>query len=138
MVPYLPNELWTSAETAKYLGLTQTRLLLLAGKGLIPGSYKAGPGQHASWRFDADKIRTFKLLRDEHARKVTGMMNIHEAAEFLKYTKEAVRRQTRLGRIKAIKDGDSSKAEWRYAKADLTQFLINRSKSDNNGEGSNA
>ena len=118
--------------------LTQNRLLLLAGKGLIPGSYKAGPGLHADWRFDADKIRAFKLKRDERAEKVAGMMNVLEAADFLKYTEESVRRLTRQGRIKAIKDSDGPKAEWRYAKVDLTQFLVDRSKSDNYGEGTNA
>jgi len=65
MAPYLPKELWISAETAKYLGIKQNRLISLANKGLVPGSYKAGLGQHADWRFDADKIRAFKLKRDE-------------------------------------------------------------------------
>jgi hypothetical protein len=138
MVTYLPSELWTSAETAKYLGFKQNRLILLAGKGLVPGSYKAGPGLHADWRFDADKIRTYKLMCDERAEKVAGMLNIHEAASFLKYNKEAVRRLTRLGRIKAIKDGDGPKAEWRFTKTDLVQFLVTRTKSDNKGEEANA
>ena len=138
MTTDVPNELWTSLETAKYLGIKQNRLISLASKGFIPGSYKAGPGPHADWRFDADKILAFKLVRDERSEKIAGMLNIQDAANFLRYNKEAVRRLTRLGRIKAIKDGDGPKAEWRYAKADLVQFLVSRSKSTNNEERADA
>jgi len=74
---------------------------------------------------------------DERAAIVAGMMNIHEAANYLLYTEEAVRRLTRQGKIKAIKDNDGPKAEWRYDKADLTQFLVDRSKSENISKGTN-
>jgi len=42
MTTTLPNKLWNSTETARYLGVKQNRLILLAGKGMVPGSYKAG------------------------------------------------------------------------------------------------
>jgi excisionase family DNA binding protein len=134
----LPDELWTSAEAASYLGMRLKRLISLAGQGRVPGSYKIGPGLHADWRFDADKIRAFKQMREERAARIATMMNIKDAAKFLKCNLETLRRLTREGQIQGIKDDDGSRAEWRFAKTDLVRFLVSRSESGDKEKGAAA
>jgi hypothetical protein len=114
------------------------RLISLAGQGRVPGSYKIGPGLHADWRFDADKIRSFKQVRVDRAARIAAMMNVKDGAKFLKCNMETLRRLTREGQIQGIKDDDGSRAEWRYAKADLVQFLVSRSESNDNEKGATA
>lgn len=118
-----PKELWTSAEAAEYIGMDQDRLVNLARIGKVPGAWKGKSDKRADWRFDVEKIKAYKRMRDERAAKLQNMMTVAEAALFIRYSPETIRRLTRQGKIKACKDDDGPKAEWRYAKEDLLAYF---------------
>ena len=58
----LPEELWTVAELAAYLKVSEESIRQNARKGKISG-YKTGPGPQADWRFDKAQIREFLSYR---------------------------------------------------------------------------
>jgi len=125
----LPNEFMTSAEAARFLVLDIERVVYLAGIGKIPGAYKVGPTDKlAEWRFDVEKLKAYKKMREERKAELAGMMTAAEAAKFLRMNEEVIRRLTREGKIKAHKDDDGPRAEWRYAKEDLMKYLVPRFK----------
>ena len=58
----LPERLWTSAQVAEYLQLTEESIRRLARLGKIVG-YKTGDGPRTDWRFDPTSVRNFLQLR---------------------------------------------------------------------------
>ncbi len=119
-----PEQFWTTAETARYLEISVAHLIALAKIGKVPGAWKAGKSdRRADWRFDSRKIKTYKQMRDERKAQLSNMLTVEQAAEFMRFNLETVRRLTRQGKIKAYKDDDGPRAEWRYAKEDLLAYF---------------
>ena len=61
----LPERLWTSAQVAEYLQLTEESIRRLARQSKIMG-YKTGDGPRTDWRFDPASVRDFLKSRQEN------------------------------------------------------------------------
>ena len=61
----LPKKLWTVAELAAYLKVSEESIRQNARKGQLSG-FKIGPGLHADWRFTETAIQEFLVY---HPRK---------------------------------------------------------------------
>jgi excisionase family DNA binding protein len=121
--PTLPDEFWTSLQAARYLGIKSSRIIHLARIDKIPGAWKVGDNKGAEWRFEPEKIRQYKQMREKRKADLEGTMTVAEVAKYLLVNPETIRRLTREGKISAHKDDDGPKAEWRYREEDLLTYL---------------
>jgi len=129
----LPNELWTTKQVAKFLGITEKLLLRLSTKGNIPGGFKLGAGPQGEWRFDADQIRKVKQQYDEEETKYADMMTVAQVAKYLQMNPAAIRRLAREGNLKGVKEhfGTYPQSDWYFQKSDIRNFLTEKRKKNN-------
>ncbi len=101
----LPDELWTSSQAARTLGISEETILRMTSRGELPGAIKTRFGGKGQWRFNADEIRRLKRrLEDDQAWCETAM-TVAQVADYLKIDAESVRRLARQGRLTGRKIG---------------------------------
>ena len=98
-------------EAADYLGFHEERVRRWVREGKLPAQ-KIGQ----KWRFRPEDLREALEAKEEPPREARPrLLTVMEAAEYLRFHPEHVRRMTREGRLPGRKIG----AEWRFRPEDL-------------------